>query len=147
MSSFINQYLESFGGDLSLFGIIWYIVVVIGLWKMFTKAHEAGWKALIPFYNTYILYKIAWKGSMFWITLLVEAAGIILTFMGGIFFYIGLALSIVGAIMIAVLFYNISISYGHGFPYFLGLYFLQPIFVCIIGYGSSRYLGNRYQNA
>lgn len=31
--------------------------LIVG-WKIFEKAGQAGWKSLIPFYNTYILLKI-----------------------------------------------------------------------------------------
>ncbi len=46
---------------------IWYIIMVIANWKIFSKAGEAGWKSLIPILNYYIEFKISWKGSMFWI--------------------------------------------------------------------------------
>ena len=35
--------------------ILWIVITRIGLYKMFEKAGEAGWKALIPIYN-----KIVW---------------------------------------------------------------------------------------
>lgn len=47
--------------------VIWYILVVAGAWKMFEKAGEAGWKAIIPIYNMYIVYKLCWNTSLFWI--------------------------------------------------------------------------------
>ncbi len=34
------------------------VVLLVAQWKMFSKAGEAGWKCLIPFYNNYIFYKI-----------------------------------------------------------------------------------------
>lgn len=34
-----------------LVSIVSYVLIVIGWWKIFTKAGEAGWKSLIPFYN------------------------------------------------------------------------------------------------
>ncbi|MBR1762543.1 MAG: hypothetical protein IJ731_04170, partial [Eubacterium sp.] len=34
------------------------ILSIIALWKIFEKAGEAGWKAIIPFYNAYTLVKI-----------------------------------------------------------------------------------------
>ena len=43
---------------MNILEIIFYILVIIGQWKMFEKAGESGWKALIPIYNLYILYKI-----------------------------------------------------------------------------------------
>ena len=35
------------------------VLTIVALWKMFTKAGEAGWKCLIPIYNVYIMYQIA----------------------------------------------------------------------------------------
>ena len=49
-------------------------MTIIAYWKMFTKAGEKGWKAIIPVYSTYKIYDITWKGSMFWLSL---AAGIV----------------------------------------------------------------------
>ncbi len=34
-----------------LVSIVSYVLIVIGWGKIFTKAGEAGWKSLIPFYN------------------------------------------------------------------------------------------------
>lgn len=48
-----------------ILGIVWYLLVVIGAWKMFEKAGEAGWKAIIPIYNMYIVFKFAWQTMYF----------------------------------------------------------------------------------
>ena len=32
---------------------IWYIIMAVGLWKMFEKAGEPGWIGFVPFYNQY----------------------------------------------------------------------------------------------
>ncbi|MCD8169035.1 MAG: DUF5684 domain-containing protein, partial [Clostridiales bacterium] len=42
------------------------------------KAGEAGWKSLIPFYNSYILYKLTWNTMMFWIAFVGTIVGIFL---------------------------------------------------------------------
>ena len=42
-----------------------YVITVIAYWQIFKKAGEKGWKSLIPLYNSYIMYKISWKTSMF----------------------------------------------------------------------------------
>ncbi|MCX6280661.1 MAG: signal peptidase I [Bacteroidetes bacterium] len=44
---------------------------VAGLWGIFTKAGEAGWKILIPFYNLYIWLKIIGKPLWWYIFLLI----------------------------------------------------------------------------
>ena len=35
------------------------VLSVVALWKLFEKSGEQGWKAIIPFYNTYIKCKLA----------------------------------------------------------------------------------------
>lgn len=39
-----------------LFGLV--VLTVAGIWKVFAKAGESGWKALIPIYNNYIMLRI-----------------------------------------------------------------------------------------
>ena len=46
-------------------GLIRYLLKAIGYSKMYRKAGEAGWKAFIPFYNTYNNYKISWNAQRF----------------------------------------------------------------------------------
>lgn len=41
-----------------LFAMAFYVVYVIELAKLFNRAGEAGWKAIILFYNTFILIKM-----------------------------------------------------------------------------------------
>ena len=134
----------AFGISMSLIlTIAYYILLVIGYWKMFEKGGEPGWKALIPLYNWYILFKMCWKTDMFWAYAGFSIAASVLWSMNvtGFLFYIALALTLVAAIIRALAYYNISLAFGHGIGFFLGLYFLEPIFFMIIGYGSSRYQG------
>ena len=36
------------------------LVQLVALWKIFVKAGEPGWAAIVPIYNLYITFKIAW---------------------------------------------------------------------------------------
>ncbi|PWT73920.1 MAG: signal peptidase I [Bacteroidetes bacterium] len=45
-----------------------FVLPSIGLYFMFRKAGEAGWKALIPFFNTWVMMDIA-KRPVFWVFL------------------------------------------------------------------------------
>ena len=58
-------------GGILTFAIIFYILTVIAGWKILEKAGEKGWKALIPIYNTYLLYKIVGLKSWFWAIIIV----------------------------------------------------------------------------
>ena len=125
--------------------IVWYIIMVIADWKIFTKAGEAGWKSLIPILNTYVLYKISWKGSMFWIMLLTLFGGSACTSLagdnGGMLQIAGLILSVIGLLITLIDVHKLSKSFGHGIGFTLGLLFLNPLFTLILAFGSSKYIG------
>jgi hypothetical protein len=68
-----NEEAAYFGMALGTFFIavlIFWVISVIALWKVFEKAGEKGWKALIPVYNYWVLCEIAgrpgwWALSIF----------------------------------------------------------------------------------
>ena len=47
------------GGVLWVIYVIFIVLVIAGLWKTFVKAGEPGWGAIIPFYNIYLIIKVA----------------------------------------------------------------------------------------
>ena len=51
--------------------IIFFILSVVGLWKIFEKAGYPGWKILVPFYNFYIWLKIVKKPLWWFIFILI----------------------------------------------------------------------------
>lgn len=132
--------------------IILYVLLVIGLYKMFVKAGEPGWKAIIPIYNTYIMFKISWKTSMFWIYFFTVLVGTVLGQVvsvmsvaspaettGLILAIIAFILLIIAVVVNVIMCHRLSKSYGHGVGYTLGLIFLNLIFILILGLGSSQY--------
>lgn len=126
-----------------LFFVIWYVLLAIALWKTFEKAGEAGWKAIIPFYNVYIMYKISWKTSMFWVWLVLTIVSCCIpsddlgVFGSLVVFVICVALIVVEVIQL----YKLSVCYGHGAGWTVGLLFLNPFFMLAIGFGKSQYNG------
>lgn len=57
----------------NLFSTVITVLTIIAFWKIFQKAGEKGWKAIIPFYNQYTEFKIFWTTKWFWITFIVVA--------------------------------------------------------------------------
>ena len=125
--------------------IVIYILLVIAEWKIFTKAGEAGWKSLIPIYNTYIIYKISGISFLTWfvvpcivvpicvgvINAIIPAAQIVTAWISLI------------AMVVALVKMNIALadSFGKGTGFKLGLIFLPNIFTLILGFGSAEYQG------
>lgn len=109
--------------------IIFYILQVVAMWKIFEKAGEAGWKSLIPIYNLYILLKLV--RFNWWLLL------------GLLIFIIPIIGWVIGAIYMLVLqviiCYRLSRSFGKELGYTIGLLLLAPIFYLILGFGSAKY--------
>jgi len=61
------------------------IIYYAGLWKVFEKAGEKGWKAIIPFYNTIIHLKIIGKKWHGVFIMLIPGINIIYFFFGILF--------------------------------------------------------------
>ncbi len=48
----------------SLFGLLIALLLIVAMWKVFTKAGQPGWASIIPIYNIYIWCKIV--GRPWW---------------------------------------------------------------------------------
>jgi hypothetical protein len=99
--------------------IIW-AIVVIGMWKVYTKAGKPGWASIIPIYNIIVLLEIIGKPIWWIIMLLIPCANIIF-----------------GIWMINLL----SKSFGKSEGFTIGLVIFPYIFYPILGFGSATYLG------
>ena len=123
------------GGFVAVFYIIFLaiaVIQIIAMWKIFSKAGEKGWKAIIPIYNMVILFKIS--GLSPWLILVYLAS--IIPFVGWI---APIALN-------AVFAYKLAKSFGKDGAWAVGIYFLAPIFYMILAFGKSEYIGPNSQN-
>lgn len=116
------------------------VVSIIGMWKMFTKAGEEGWKSIIPVYNAITLCKIV--GVNPWWILIVFVSGLlsIIPILG---YLVYLAVIIYFSVLLSV---STANSFGKDTGFAVGLFFLSPIFYCILGFGSAKYEGAKPMN-
>lgn len=131
-----------------IFLIVFAIFRIIISWKIFEKAGEPGWKALIPIYNTYIMYKITWNLNMFWVffglscfTSVLSGMSSVMTGNGLILAILNLVVSIVLAAISIVQWVKLGASFGKDSGFIVGLVFLNTIFEAILAFGSSEYIG------
>lgn len=113
---------DSSGGGAAVF-IVFFLVavlVIIGWWKIFEKADEAGWKALIPIYNAIVLLRIAGK-PWWWILLLL--------------------IPFVNLVVLIIWYVELARSFGKGAGFAIGMVFLPFIFLLILAFGDSKYVG------
>ncbi len=97
------------------------VLFFVGFWKVFTKAGQPGWAALIPFYNAYILTKIAGRPG-WWVLMLMIP-------------FVNLAFGILLAI-------DIAKAFGQGAAFGVVLLFLlSGIGYLVLGFGEYLYVG------
>jgi Na+/proline symporter len=62
----------------SLLSLAILVVIIVGLWKVFTKAGQPGWGSLIPIYNAYLWLKIAGKPGWWLLLLFIPLVNIVI---------------------------------------------------------------------
>ena len=148
----MEQLLGAFVGmavTLCIIGIIMFVLNAIAEYRIFKKAGESGWKAWIPFLNTYTQYKFSWKTMWFWILIALTIIISALTAKAGeTDSYSVIIWILTAALWVIQLIGNVKLakSFGKGTAYGifmgLGIPFLQTILFFILAYGSSQYVGN-----
>ncbi|MCK5840769.1 MAG: signal peptidase I [Candidatus Sabulitectum sp.] len=101
-----------------LFNLAVMAFLVMAQWKLFVKAGEEGWIALIPIYNAVVMMKIAGKPGWWVLLLFVPFANIVVA----ILMNIGLAR-----------------NFGRSDGFAIGLIFFPYIFLAVLGFGESKY--------
>ncbi|MGZ3834612.1 MAG: DUF5684 domain-containing protein, partial [Mucilaginibacter sp.] len=64
--------------DLILAFIIFIVLPFAGLWKLFEKAGQKGWKAAIPVYNFYVMLKLSGRPDWWFLLLLIPGLNILI---------------------------------------------------------------------
>ena len=134
------------GGMYLMIAFAWWLLQIIANWRIFTKAGEAGWKSIIPIYGDYISYKIAWQPAYFWLTLILGIVSSYLqeTLETGESLTVYMLVILIKIILVVIsIMYSIKLAraFGRGTGFAIGLIFLPPIFMLILGFGDDRYYG------
>jgi len=113
--------LLAVGGVIMLVALALAVVFLVGLWKVFVKAGQPGWAVLIPFYNCYILLKIAGRPGWWLILCLIPLVNIVI------------------GIIVAI---DVAKAFGQSAVFGVVLLFLlSGIGYLVLGFGNYRYVG------
>ena len=111
-------------GTISPIIIVLYLGVVIfmlaSMWRVFEKAGQPGWAAIVPIYNVYIMLLVAGKPGWWLLLMLIPFVNIVIEIM---------------------VFVGIAEKFGKSGGYAVGLLFLPFIFFPMLGFGSATYTG------
>lgn len=100
--------------------IVFIVLMIAAMWKVFSKAGQPGWAALIPIFNVYIMCKVAGRPGWWLLLFLIPFVNLII------------------AIVVTV---DISKRFGKGIGFAIGMIILPFIFWPILGFGSAQYQG------
>ncbi len=120
MENFYADYYAQPRPGMTILSLALAVLGIVAMWKIFEKAGEPGWAAIIPFYNLYVLFKITWGNGWKFLFLLIPIANIVF------------------AIITMV---KLAKAFGKSGGFVVGLIFLSIIFYCILAFDQSQYLG------
>lgn len=108
---------------IAIVSLVIFILQIVAKWKIFDKAGERGWAALVPFYSTYVLYKITWENGLFFLLSYIPCLNVIVTVMTNM---------------------KLSAVFGKNDGFAIGLSLLGFIFYPVLAFDSSEYDGPFY---
>lgn len=106
----------------AIFYIAILVLLIVSMWKIYTKAGKPGWAAIVPFYNILVLLEIV-KKPWWWMLLMIIP-------------YIGVIWGI-WAINLLVK------SFGKDAAFTVGCLFLPFVFFPILAFGNHHYQGEQ----
>lgn len=113
------QQAQGIGVGALLFMLVFSLLMIVSMWKVYTKAGKPGWAAIVPIYNLVVLLEMVRK-PMWWILM----------------FFI----PFVNFIFLILLYVELAKAFGKGGGFAAGLILLSPIFVPILGLGGAQYV-------
>ena len=94
------------------------VFMIVSVWKMFEKAGQPGWAAIIPIYNIIVMLQVA-KKPVWWILL-----------------YFIPVVNIIVAVLVAL---ALAERFGKSALFGIGILFLAIVFIPILAFGDAQY--------
>jgi len=94
------------------------VLMIAAVWKVFSKAGQPGWAAIIPIFNFYVMCKVAGRPGWWLLLFLIPFVNLVI------------------AIIVTV---DIAKRFGKGVGFAIGMILLPFIFWPILGFGSAQY--------
>lgn len=140
--------------DILTFGLVSFFILgfclmiqMLAYCMVLEKMGEKGWKAFIPFYNEYLVFKHIWGAKFFTINLICSVLNsyfIISKMLNATsfnnFFYIATSVAVC---MFTIMYYlKLAAAFGRSRLFGLGLIILPPLFIMILAFDGSQFQGD-----
>jgi uncharacterized protein DUF5684 len=96
------------------------IFILVCLWRVYTKAGQPGWAAIVPFYNVYVLLKIVGRPGWWLVWYFVPIANVV---------------------VMVIVTVELAVAFGKSGGFAVLLIFLPFIGLPILAFGDATYRG------
>jgi hypothetical protein len=96
------------------------IAVIAGMWMIFEKAGEAGWKSIIPFFNIYVLQEVVGRPGWWVLLYFIPVVNLLVWFINMI---------------------DLAKSFDRGIAFAVGLMLVPIVFYPLLGFSDMQYYG------
>ncbi len=94
------------------------LLMIISMWIIFKKAGKPGWAAIVPFYNIYVFFQVAWWNG--WNVLWILLAPVLF-------------------VLMIIAQFDMAKKFGKNAWRGLGLWLLGIVFYPILAFGDAKY--------
>ncbi len=118
-----DAYVTAIAAAMGVYSVVILLITVFAIvcmWKIFSKAGQPGWASIIPFYNSYVLFDIAWGNGLLFLLMFIPVANFV---------------------VMIILYVKLSQAFGYSGGFAVGLIFLPIIFLPILAFGNNSYIG------
>lgn len=103
-----------------IFMILIAVFIIACYWKLFVKAGQPGWAAIVPIYNIIVLLQIVGK-PVWWIILMF--------------------IPCVNIVIALLIYLDLARVFGKSTGFGIGLFLLGIVFLPILAFGDAEYQG------
>ena len=124
--------------------LLYYLSLTVAQWKLFEKAGEKGWKALIPFYNMFVSHHLIgmrhiWfiLDLIFWgIEIALELFHAVPFWVEETFFSVAIIVTLISELLHIM---RLCYCYTKSERFGIGLFVFPPLFSLILAFDKSEY--------
>ena len=121
--------------------VVLYVVFSIALSRIFKKASLPGWMGFVPYLSTVKLFDISWEAKYGLIFLGIVTFS---SFFAAVFFGIPtLIMNVYSVVLYINMCLRLAKAFGKSGKFAAGLIVLPFVFLMILGYDKSEYLGKK----
>lgn len=114
-----NEKMDNGGIVVYIIGILFVILLLASMWRIFVKADRPGWAAIVPLYNSYTLFDISFGNGWIFLVSLVPC---------------------VNFIFMIILFFKLAKAFDKGVGFGFGLLLLPIVFIPILAFGDAEFV-------